>query len=167
MTVIIFFSELYPKRMVAREKPVYPPQLRARILTANTWNPALLLTSCVTMSRLPNLSDFKFLTCKMWILKPYPWRYYSFCLSLFLIRYLYIYTHIYVCMYVYTWVGKIPWRKKWQPTPEFLSGRFHGQRSLAGYSPWGCQELDTTEWLSTHIHLHITTSNNTRSLFFS
>ena len=34
-------------------------------------------------------------------------------------------------------VRKIPWRKKWQPTPVFLPGKFHGQRSLAGYSPWG------------------------------
>ena len=33
------------------------------------------------------------------------------------------------------WVGKIPWRGKWQPTPVFLSGKSHGQRSLAGYSP--------------------------------
>ena len=35
------------------------------------------------------------------------------------------------------WVGKIPWRRKWQPTPVFLPGKSHGQRSLAGYSPWG------------------------------
>ena len=35
------------------------------------------------------------------------------------------------------WVGKIPWRRKWQPTPVSLSGKFHGQKSLAGYSPWG------------------------------
>ena len=35
------------------------------------------------------------------------------------------------------WVGKIPWRRKWQPTPVFLPGIFHRQRSLAGYSPWG------------------------------
>ena len=34
------------------------------------------------------------------------------------------------------WVGKIPWRRKWQPTPVFLPGESHGQRSLAGYSPW-------------------------------
>jgi len=40
---------------------------------------------------------------------------------------------------------KIPWRRKWQPTPVFLPGKFHGQRSLAGYSPWGCNESDTTE----------------------
>ena len=37
------------------------------------------------------------------------------------------------------WVGKIPWRREWQPTPVFLPGEFHGQRSLAGYSPWGCR----------------------------
>ena len=40
--------------------------------------------------------------------------------------------------------GKIPWRKTWQPTPVFLPGESHGQRSLAGYSLWGCKELDTT-----------------------
>ena len=34
------------------------------------------------------------------------------------------------------WIGKIPCRRKWQPTPVFLPGKFHGQRSLAGYSPW-------------------------------
>ena len=36
------------------------------------------------------------------------------------------------------WVRKIPWRRKWQPTPVFLPGKPHGQRSLVGYSPWGC-----------------------------
>ena len=39
------------------------------------------------------------------------------------------------------WVGKIPWRRKWQPTPVFLPGKSHGQRSLAGYSPWGCKRV--------------------------
>ena len=34
------------------------------------------------------------------------------------------------------WVGKIPWRRAWQPTPVFLPGEPHGQRSLVGYSPW-------------------------------
>ena len=43
------------------------------------------------------------------------------------------------------WVRKIPWRRKWQPTPVFLPGKSHGQRSLVGYSPWGRKELDTTE----------------------
>ena len=47
------------------------------------------------------------------------------------------------------WVGKIPWRRKWQPTV-LLPGESHGQRSLAGCSPWGPKESDTTEWLSTH-----------------
>ena len=41
------------------------------------------------------------------------------------------------------WVGKIPWRRKWQPTSIFLPGKSHGQRSLADYSPWGCKESDT------------------------
>ena len=43
------------------------------------------------------------------------------------------------------WVGKIPWRRKGQPTAVFLPGEFHEQRSLVGYSPWGCKGLDTTE----------------------
>ena len=43
------------------------------------------------------------------------------------------------------WVGESPWRKKWQSTPVFLPGEFHGQRTLAGYSPRGHKELDTTE----------------------
>ena len=48
------------------------------------------------------------------------------------------------------WVGKIPWRMKWEPTPGFLPGNSHGQRSLAGCSPWGREELDTTERLHFH-----------------
>ena len=44
------------------------------------------------------------------------------------------------------WVRKILWRRKWQPTPVFLPGESHGQRSLVGYSPWGRKESDTTEW---------------------
>ena len=45
------------------------------------------------------------------------------------------------------WVRKIPWRRKWQPTPVLLRGKSHGQRSLVGYSPWGHKESDTTGWL--------------------
>ena len=58
-----------------------------------------------------------------------------------------------------TWVrslggeGSIPWRRKWQPTPVFLPGESHGWRSLAGYSPWGRKESDTTERLHFHFHL--------------
>ena len=45
----------------------------------------------------------------------------------------------------------MPWRKKWQPTPLFLPGESHRQRSLAGPSLWGCKELDTTlNWALTH-----------------
>ena len=46
---------------------------------------------------------------------------------------------------------KIPWRRKWQPTLVFLSGKVHGQRSLAGYSPWGHKGSDTAEHTSTYI----------------
>ena len=42
------------------------------------------------------------------------------------------------------WVGKIPWSRAWQPTPVFLPEKYHRQRSLAGYSPWGHKELDMT-----------------------
>ena len=42
------------------------------------------------------------------------------------------------------WVGKTSWRRKWIPTPVFLSGESHGQRSLVGYSPWNHKELDMT-----------------------
>ena len=42
-------------------------------------------------------------------------------------------------------VGKILWRRKWQPTPVFLPGESHGQRSLVGYTPWGHKESDPTE----------------------
>ena len=45
----------------------------------------------------------------------------------------------------YPWVGKIPWRRAWQPIPVFLPGKSHGQRSLAGYSPWDPKELDMAE----------------------
>ena len=50
-----------------------------------------------------------------------------------------------------TWVQFLgredPWRRKWQPIPVFLPGEFNGQRSLGGYSPWGCRESDMTEQL--------------------
>ena len=49
-----------------------------------------------------------------------------------------------------SWVHKIPWRRKWQPTPVFLPGKSHGQRSLAGYSPWGPKESDRTEHAGTN-----------------
>ena len=48
-------------------------------------------------------------------------------------------------------VGKIPWSRKWQPDPVFVSGKFHGQRFLGDYCPWGHEESDTIE------HTHIST----------
>ena len=55
-----------------------------------------------------------------------------------------------------SWVGKIPWRRKWQPTPVLLPGKSHGWRSLEGYSPWGRKESDTTERLHFHFSLSLT-----------
>ena len=49
--------------------------------------------------------------------------------------------------------GKIAWRRTWQPAPVFLPGESHGQRSLAGHSPWGCKESDKTE-VTVHVHTH-------------
>ena len=60
------------------------------------------------------------------------------------------------------WVRKIPWRRAWQPTPAFLPGESHGQRSLAGYILEGCKKLDMTKvtcmhacaCVHTHTHTH-------------
>ena len=51
------------------------------------------------------------------------------------------------------WVGKISWRRKWQPTPVFLPGKPHGWKSLLGCSPWGCEESYTTARLHFHFSL--------------
>ena len=53
------------------------------------------------------------------------------------------------------WVGKIPWRRAWQPTPVFLPEKSHGQRRLMGYSPWGSRELYMTEHMHTHTHTRV------------
>ena len=55
------------------------------------------------------------------------------------------------------WAGKIPWGRKWQRTSVFLPEKFHGQRSLAGYSPWGHIKSGTTECTHTHPFTHIHT----------
>ena len=58
-------------------------------------------------------------------------------------------------------------RRKWQPTPVPLPGKFHGLRSLIGYSPWGCKESDTTEWLHFHFQeLAKVTGELTKKFFF-
>ena len=61
------------------------------------------------------------------------------------------------------WVGKIPWRRKWQHTPVFLPGKFHGQRSLVEYGPRGSKELDTTECVCTCIHTHTHTHTTAKA----
>ena len=48
------------------------------------------------------------------------------------------------------WIRKLPWRRKWQRTPVFLPGKFHGQKSQVGSSPWDGKESDTTEQLCTY-----------------
>ena len=61
------------------------------------------------------------------------------------------------------WVWEIPWRRAWQLTPVFLPGESHGQRSLVGYSPWGCTESDMAE-----VTWHACTSPmNSLEIFFS
>ena len=54
-----------------------------------------------------------------------------------------------------SWVGQIPWRRKWQPTPVFLPGKSNGPRSLVGCRPWGRKESDTTERLHFHFHFRV------------
>ena len=60
---------------------------------------------------------------------------------------------------------KILWRRAWQPTPVFLPGESHGQRSLVGYNPWGHKESVMTEQL-THTHTHIHTHTHTVSTIY-
>ena len=58
-----------------------------------------------------------------------------------------------------------PLRRAWIPTPVFLPGKLYGQKSLAGYSPWGCKVLDTTERLSTHFILKCGSTKNVVHIF--
>ena len=58
----------------------------------------------------------------------------------------------------------IYWRRQWHPTPALLPGKSHGRRSLVGYSPWGCKELDMTERLHFHFSLSCTGEGNVNSL---
>ena len=65
------------------------------------------------------------------------------------------------------WVGKMPWSGKWQPTPVFLPGKFHGQRSLAGHSPGGHKISNTTEQMRQKHENTPSTINRILFLFFS
>ena len=53
--------------------------------------------------------------------------------------------------------GRFPGRRAWQTSPLFLPGESHGQKSLAGYSPWGLKESDMTKLTEHHHHYHKTT----------
>ena len=110
------------------------------------------------------------------------WRKQNICMLMCMLWYVYAFIYTYICNYTHIksfpggasgkesacqckghkraqfdpWVGKIPRRRKWQPTPLFLLGECHRQRSLEGYSPWGCKEVDTTEvTLHACMHIHI------------
>ena len=66
------------------------------------------------------------------------------------------------------WVGKTPWRRKWQPTPVLLPRESHGRRSLVGYSPQGRKEWDMTEWFhftSSHLEAHKATILQQKLIF--
>ena len=92
------------------------------------------------------------------------------CMCVCIHMYIYIYIHTFIWASLMAqmvknppampmceaWVGKIPWRREWQPTQVFMPKEFHGQRNLAGYSPSGCKNLNTTELLSlSHMYTHI------------
>ena len=62
------------------------------------------------------------------------------------------------------WIQKIPWRRKWQPDPVFLLGKFPGQRSLVGYSLWGVEASDMTKLGHTHTHTYRHTYIGVQSL---
>ena len=65
------------------------------------------------------------------------------------------------------WVKKIPWRRSWQPTPVFLPGESHGQKSLAGYSPWSRRvRHDWSTWAQ-YIYMHIFGEGNGYPLQYS
>ena len=54
------------------------------------------------------------------------------------------------------WIRKIPWRREWLPSPVFLPGEFHGQKRLESYSPCGCRDSDSSEWLTLSLGLQPT-----------
>ena len=67
------------------------------------------------------------------------------------------------------WVGKIPWRREGKPPPAFLPRESPWTEEPGGYSPWGCKESDTTEWLSAcaHTHTHTHTMKQWSSIFLA
>jgi len=64
------------------------------------------------------------------------------------------------------WIGKIPWKRAWQPSPVFLPGESHGPRNVVGYSPWGCKESDMSEQITGETQKSIYTNGLQRSADF-
>ena len=105
-------------------------------------------------------SGFWPLNCSLYIY----WNIIAFCVSfccttkwicyMYTHTYTHTHTHIYIYTHTHTHTHTDPWRRKWQPTPVFLPGKFHGQKSLVGYCPWGCKELAMTEWVSTYTYIY-------------
>ena len=62
-----------------------------------------------------------------------------------------------------SWVGKIPWKRKWPLTPAFSLTKSHEQRNLAGYSPWHCKESGMTKHAHAHTHVHTHTYTHTHT----
>ena len=56
------------------------------------------------------------------------------------------------------WIREIPWRREWQPTPVFSTGKSHGQRSLVGYSPWGSQKVKS-DWATNFFFCNLKEQN--------
>ena len=82
------------------------------------------------------------------LFSPFPLKVINF-ICFWLIFLLFLFER-YVMHYYVPKLGKVPWRREWQPTPVFLPGEFHGQRSLVSYSmsPWSCKDSDMTEQLT-------------------
>ena len=82
------------------------------------------------------------------LFSPFPLKVINF-ICFWLIFLLFLFER-YVMHYYVPKLRKVPWRMEWQPTPVFLPGEFHGQRSLVSYSmsPWSCKESDMTEQLT-------------------
>ena len=111
------------------------------------------LEDCQTIQEIPTVNQFFPSQLGIWV--PYnPWSVLFLILSFQIIltqtftQASLVAQRVSVCLqcrrpWFDPWVRKIPWRRKWQPTPVLLPGKSHGQRSLVDYSPWDCKELDT------------------------
>ena len=63
------------------------------------------------------------------------------------------------------WVRKIPWSRRWPPTPVFMTGKPHGERSVVGYSPQGCKDSDMTEHVRRQRFLTMTLTSYRKKMY--